>query len=121
MSKSPSTKALSLGTPFQQKVWSELLNIPRGTTITYQELAKRIGKPKAVRAVANAVGKNPCAPDVPCHRVVRSDGSLGGYSAPGGIQKKISLLKKEGVSFTSANTIAPRRAEKHIPPAKNES
>ena len=60
-------------------------------------MAKAIGKPLAVRAVANAIGKNPYAPKIPCHRVIRSDGSLGGYSGKGGIKKKRFLLKKEGI------------------------
>ena len=84
------------GTTFQQKVWAELLKIPVGQVVTYAELAKRIGKPKAVRAVANACGKNPDAPRVPCHRVVRSDGGLGGYSGQGGIATKRKLLMAEG-------------------------
>lgn len=84
-------------TPLQRRVWRALCRIPRGTTITYAELAKRVGKPRAVRAVASAVGKNPFAPAVPCHRVVRSDGSLGGYSAPGGLRRKRELLKREGI------------------------
>ncbi len=84
------------GTVFQKKVWQALMNIPRGKTITYKELAKKIGKPRAVRAVANAVGANPCAPEIPCHRVVRSDGTLGGYSGKGGIKTKRALLIKEG-------------------------
>lgn len=87
------------GTAFQKKVWSGLLKIPKGKTVTYAELARRIGKPKAVRAVANAVASNPCAPYIPCHRVIRSDGSLGGYSGKGGIKTKISLLKKEGAKI----------------------
>mgnify|MGYP003457974409 CR=1 FL=1 len=87
------------GTLFQQLVWRELLNIPKGKTITYKELALRIGKPRAVRAVANAVGANPMAPTIPCHRVVRSDGGLGGYSGKGGIKTKISLLRQEGVKI----------------------
>ncbi len=87
------------GTPFQKRVWQELTRIPKGTVITYKELAKRIGKPQAVRAVANAVGKNPLAPQVPCHRVIRSDGSLGGYSAAGGTKTKIALLRKEGFTL----------------------
>lgn len=87
------------GTLFQKKVWRALLKIPKGKTITYKELAKRVGKPKAVRAVANAVGANPCAPLVPCHRVVGSDGSLGGYSGMGGIKTKRALLAKEGVNI----------------------
>lgn len=87
------------GTEFQKKVWGALLRIPKGKTWTYTELAKKIGKPKAVRAVANAVGANPCAPTIPCHRVVRSDGTLGGYSAKGGIATKRMLLQKEGVQI----------------------
>ncbi len=86
-------------TPLQRRVWRALCRIPRGTAITYAELAKRVGKPRAVRAVASAVGKNPFAPAVPCHRVVRSDGSLGGYSAPGGLRRKRELLKREGVQM----------------------
>jgi methylated-DNA-[protein]-cysteine S-methyltransferase len=87
------------GTPFQKRVWTELTKIPRGEVVTYQELASRIGKPNAYRAVANAVGKNPLAPIIPCHRVVRSDGSLGGYSAKGGAKTKRALLLAEGVSL----------------------
>ena len=85
------------GTIFQLKVWSYLKKIPRGRVKTYSEVAKGIGKPLAVRAVANAIGKNPYAPRIPCHRVIRSDGSLGGYSGKGGIQTKKLLLKKEGI------------------------
>ena len=62
-------------------------------------MAKSIGKPLAVRAVANAIGKNPLAPQIPCHRVIRSDGSLGGYSGKGGIKTKRLLLKKEGITL----------------------
>ena len=87
------------GTVFQKKVWAALMKIKKGKTITYKELSKKIGKPLAVRAVANAVGSNPCAPHIPCHRVVRSDGSLGGYSGKGGIKTKIKLLRREGVLF----------------------
>ena len=61
------------------------------------DVAKAIGKPLAVRAVANAIGKNPYSPKIPCHRVIRSDGSLGGYSGKGGIQQKRQLLKSENV------------------------
>jgi methylated-DNA-[protein]-cysteine S-methyltransferase len=87
------------GTDFQIKVWSALLDIPKGETITYKGLARQINKPKAVRAVANAVGMNPCAPTIPCHRVVRSDGKLGGYSGVGGVKKKLALLTTEGVKI----------------------
>ena len=85
------------GTVFQLKVWNYLKKIPRGKVITYLDLAKAIKMPKAVRAVANAVGKNPFPPKIPCHRVIRSDGKLGGYSAPGGIKTKKKLLKMEGI------------------------
>ncbi|MEK9544853.1 MAG: MGMT family protein [Pelagibacteraceae bacterium] len=85
------------GTVFQLKVWNYLKKIPRGKVITYLDLAKAIKMPKAVRAVANAVGKNPYPPKIPCHRVIRSDGKLGGYSAPGGIKTKKKLLKMEGI------------------------
>ena len=63
----------------------------------YSDVAKAINKPKSVRAVANAVGKNPYAPKIPCHRVIRSDGSLGGYSGKGGVNTKRKLLKSEGI------------------------
>ena len=85
------------GTKFQLKVWTYLRKIPRGSVKTYSQVAKDIGKPLAVRAVANAIGKNPYAPKIPCHRVIRSDGSLGGYSGKGGLKTKRFLLKKEGL------------------------
>ena len=87
------------GTQFQLKVWSYLKKIPKGKLKTYAQVAKAIGKPKAVRAVANAIGKNPFPPKIPCHRVIRSDGKLGGYSAKGGVKTKKKLLKNEGFSF----------------------
>jgi methylated-DNA-[protein]-cysteine S-methyltransferase len=87
------------GTQFQLKIWSYLKKIPKGKLKTYAQVAKDIGKPKAVRAVANAIGKNPFPPKIPCHRVIRSDGKLGGYSAKGGIKTKKKLLKNEGFSF----------------------
>ena len=85
------------GTPFQLKVWNYLKKIPKGKVRTYFEVAKSIGKPKAFRAVANAIGKNPYPPKIPCHRVIKSDGSLGGYSGKGGINEKRRLLKLEKV------------------------
>ena len=84
---------LSLGTQFQQKVWRALQQIPYGQTISYAQLAQNINKPTAYRAVANANGKNPFSIIIPCHRVVASDGSLGGYT--GGLDKKRLLLKIE--------------------------
>ena len=88
-----------VGTKFQLKVWAYLSKIPRGKVKTYSQVAKAIGKPLAVRAVANAIGKNPYAPKIPCHRVIRSDGSLGGYSGKGGVKTKRFLLKKEGITL----------------------
>ena len=85
------------GTEFQLKVWNYLKKIPKGKVKTYMDVAKGIGKPLAVRAVANAIGKNPYPPKIPCHRVIRSDGSLGGYSGKGGIQQKRQLLRLEKV------------------------
>ena len=75
------------------------MKIPKGKVKTYKQVALGINRPRSARAVANACGKNPYAPKVPCHRVIRSDGSLGGYSGSGGIKTKKSLLKKEGFSF----------------------
>ena len=87
------------GTKFQIKVWNYLKKIPKGETRTYLQIAKAIGKPKAHRAVANAVGKNPYPPKIPCHRVIRSDRSLGGYSGKGGIKTKLKLLRSEKVKI----------------------
>ena len=88
-----------VGTPFQLATWRYLRQIPKGTVKTYSQVAKAIGKASAVRAVANAIGKNPYAPKIPCHRVIRSDGSLGGYSGKGGIKTKKLLLKREGITL----------------------
>ena len=85
------------GTKFQKKVWNYLKNIRKGTVMTYKQVAIGINRPKSARAVANAVGKNPFAPKIPCHRVIRSDGLLGGYSGKGGVKTKKLLLKKEGI------------------------
>ncbi|RIA56804.1 bifunctional DNA-binding transcriptional regulator/O6-methylguanine-DNA methyltransferase Ada [Dichotomicrobium thermohalophilum] len=81
------------GTAFQHKVWKALRDIPFGETATYAEIAERIGSPAATRAVANACGANPAAVAVPCHRVLRSDGSLGGYRW--GVDRKRELLRRE--------------------------
>ena len=83
------------GTPFQKNVWQALRRIPAGTTISYAELAKRIGDPAAVRAVGTANGANPVAVIVPCHRVIGSNGRLTGYG--GGLDRKQWLLEHEGV------------------------
>jgi len=86
------------GTPFQVRVWEELLKIPYGKTISYAELATRIGQPSAFRAVAGANGANKLAIVIPCHRVIYANGGLGGYS--GGLARKPQLLKIES-SLTS--------------------
>ena len=85
------------GTEFQLKVWNFLKTIPKGTVKTYKQVAIEIKSPKSARAVANACGKNPHAPKIPCHRVIRSDGGLGGYSGRGGIKTKLRLLRSEKV------------------------
>ncbi len=87
------------GTKFQIKVWKYLKRIPKGKVKTYKQVAIGINRPKSARAVANACAKNPHAPQIPCHRVIRSDGTIGGFSAQGGIKAKKNLLKKEGFSF----------------------
>jgi len=84
------------GTPFQKEVWEELTKIPAGTICSYQDIANRIGKPSSVRAAANAIGANPIAILIPCHRVTHSDGTLGGYRWGKELKKK--LLKREGVT-----------------------
>ena len=85
------------GTKFQLKIWGILKKIPKGTVKTYSEVARAVGKPLAVRAVANAIAKNPYPIQIPCHRVIRSNGLLGGYSGKGGVKKKKNLLRKEGI------------------------
>ena len=87
------------GTNFQKMVWSEIRKIPKGKTITYKELATKIGKPKAYRAVANACAKNPLLEIIPCHRVIREDGKMGGYNGKKGVRRKKRLLKNEGVKL----------------------
>ena len=86
------------GSKFQKAVWEQLRKIPSGETRTYKEIAILIGRPNSARAVANACGKNPLPIIVPCHRAIRSDGNIGGYSRPGGVKKKINLLKMEKLS-----------------------
>ena len=82
------------GTEFQIKVWKEILKIPKGKTKSYKEIAIAIGRLKSSKAVANACGKNPYPVEIPCHRVIRSNGEIGGYSAGGSKVKRI-LLSKE--------------------------
>jgi len=88
---------LGCGTRFQQTVWRALLKIPRGSTTSYGQLSAEIGKPKAVRALGGAVGRNPLSIIVPCHRVIGADGSLTGYA--GGLERKVKLLQLEGLSY----------------------
>jgi len=95
MKKEEALLKMKAYTPFQQAVWRACMAIPAGETRSYKWIAVKIGKPGAVRAVGSALGKNPFAPAVPCHRVIKSDGSLGGFSAPGGLKAKLALLKKE--------------------------
>jgi methylated-DNA-[protein]-cysteine S-methyltransferase len=90
------------GTPFQQQVWEELLGVPYGTTITYTELAERVGRPRAHRAVGAANGRNPVCIVVPCHRVIAASGSLTGYSA--GLDAKRWLLDFERSRRPSGQT-----------------
>ena len=89
--------AMKAYSPFYQAVWKACAEIPRGQVRTYGWVAKRIGKPRSARAVGMALGKNPFAPAVPCHRVVGADGRLTGYSGPGGVASKRRMLKAEGV------------------------
>ena len=95
------------GTDFQRKVWTALQTIPEGTVCSYSDVAALIGQPKAVRAVANACGKNPVPVIVPCHRVVRKDGGLGGYGL--GLWRKRALLAEEknrtGLAAVSAEDV----------------
>lgn len=84
---------------FNQRVWAALKLIPRGRVTTYKEIARFIGRPKGARAVGQACGRNLNAPRVPCHRVVKSDGRIGGYN--GGVKKKIELLKREDIKVVN--------------------
>ena len=86
-------------TKFQQQVWSVTRQIPKGKVATYGQIARKIGNPRASRAVGTALSVNPDAPRTPCHRVVAIDGSLNGYSASGGLSAKRKLLEAEGVKF----------------------
>ena len=84
------------GTAFQKAVWQALVNIPYGKTVSYADIARAIGKPKSCRAVGNAVGDNPICLFIPCHRVIRSDGGLGGFSS--GIDLKKIFMRREGIT-----------------------
>ncbi len=92
-------------TPFQIEVWKAVKNIPYGQVRTYQWVAATIRHPRAMRAVGNALGKNPFPVVIPCHRIIREDGGLGGFSAPQGLALKVALLELEGV------TLQPRQRQ----------
>ena len=92
------------GTAFQKLVWQHLMRIPAGTTVSYRELAKRMGRPTSVRAVATACGANRIAVLIPCHRVLRSDGGLGGYRW--GVERKRRLLERES-ALTGQSSAEP--------------
>lgn len=96
-----------MGSPFFESAWKKMSQIPSGRVTTYGELARALKKSGAARAVGNACNANPNAPGVPCHRVVASNGSLGGYA--GGQKKKIDLLKKEGVEVKNNQIIGFER------------
>jgi methylated-DNA-[protein]-cysteine S-methyltransferase len=105
------------GTPFQHEVWSALRNIPCGTTLSYAQIAERIGRPAAVRAVGLANGSNPICVVVPCHRVIGANGSLTGYG--GGIERKRWLLDHEGKSRQQlALTYIPDSQLSSLPPPR---
>lgn len=93
-----------MATNFQKSVWAVLEKIPRGRVTTYGAIASCLNT-RAVRAVGTAVGKNPNAPEVPCHRVVLSSGKIGKYSGDGGVFKKTELLKKEGVEVENRRIV----------------
>ena len=90
---------ISILTEFQQQVLQATQQIPRGRIATYMDIARKIGNPKAVRAVGQALGRNPIPIVIPCHRVIASNGSLGGYSGGGGLKTKAKLLQLEGANL----------------------
>jgi len=89
---------LQQGTPFQQRVWRELQKVPYGKTRSYQEIARRIRRTQAARAVGNANGKNPFSIVIPCHRIIKHDGSIGGYAGGLGIKRKLLALERQSDS-----------------------
>ena len=96
------------GTDFQRNVWRAIYRIPHGKLSSYSRLAAEVGRPRAARAVGNAVGSNPLWIVIPCHRAVRSDGSLGGYL--GGLPMKRALLEMEGVQFDASGRVSQLRS-----------
>ena len=94
-------------TEFEKSVLELIKKIPKGKITTYSEIAKNLGRPKASRAVGNALNKNPYAPQAPCHRVVKSNGEIGGYAK--GIDVKIKILKQEKIDIKNGKIIDFRR------------
>jgi len=90
---------------FNEKCWQACKRIPRGSVTTYGELAKAVGSPKAARAAGRAMATNPFAPEVPCHRVIASDGKLTGYSAGQGVSTKAQMLAEEGVPVRDGKVV----------------
>jgi len=101
------------GTPFQQQVWQALCELPFGTLVSYGDLARTVGRPAAVRAVAQAVGRNPIAVIIPCHRIVGSDTSLTGFG--GGLARKRTLLSHEGHTY---GRLTPATRRQNTDPAQ---
>ena len=96
-------KCARMPTVFEQKVYTTISQIPKGSVITYGQLAKKLKS--SPRAVGQALKRNPYAPKVPCHRVIKSDGTLGGYDGKMNSRKKINLLKKEGIIFNKRKIV----------------
>ena len=90
-------------TDFEEAVLEKLKQVPGGQVTTYGELARAVGRPRAMRAVGNALNKNPFSPGVPCHRAVKSDGNIGGFAR--GVKKKIELLNSEGVEVKNGKVV----------------
>jgi methylated-DNA-[protein]-cysteine S-methyltransferase len=99
---------------FQFRVWSLLRKIPRGRVTTYADLARALGSPRAARAVAQACARNPHPIVTPCHRVVMSDGSIGGYSGPGGERRKAALLTAEGIRIQNKHIVGFKNVRKNF-------
>jgi O-6-methylguanine DNA methyltransferase len=95
------------GTPFQERVWEAVKAIPSGTVVSYSWIADRIGAPKAVRAVGTAIGQNPVTLAIPCHRVIRSNGNIGGYRW--GLDIKEKILKGEGIFFKDGYRVSSKK------------
>lgn len=98
------------GSDFQQRVWKELMRLPRGTTATYSDIARRIGNPSAIRAVASAIGDNPVSLFVPCHRVLRKDGSLGGYRWGLDAKRRLNAIESDSAAISTSKQSRTRAA-----------